>query len=302
MTFQRTAEWDAFGPWILPVTNADDVPRAFRAHPFRFDGGDTIVKVPRNVARRDADPTMHLYDNVLTVNADGLEVLTRDGDSYSTRTIPATSIAAIEHGSDLLDGWFTVYPTEGARVEIRVSGAAGDTVAGLTDRLLDAAAPSDTDGTPSEELRREALPERDVALVNAYRPIARRTSGLTVSAVFSAAAVASTESLLRRLRKGQATRSGAVIATGRSRLVVVTRHHPVSYGPKPDLSLRHIVVLRSALTGASIVPHPSVRDTDLLELAVGADRIVIGLPRDPTKIDTLLADLPLLATGEMEHR
>lgn len=291
MTFERTAEWDAFGPWILPVRTGDDVPRAFRDHPFRFDGDSTIVKVPRNVARRDADPSMHLYDRVLLVDAGGIEVLTREEDGYTGRSIGARSIAAVEYGSDLLDGWLIIYSRDGDRIEFPVSGTAGDMVAALTRQLLDAATGPIPHPTPSQELTRDALEEDDVALVNAFRPVARSTDGLSVQAVLGGARVASKESFLKRVRKGQPRRSGAIIATSDHQIVIVTRHHPISYGPKPDLSLRHIFIVRSSVDAVTISAHPLAFEADLLGVVAGPNRIEIAIPQGLQDAEALRATL-----------
>ena len=52
---QRTAEFDAFGPWLLEVTSSDGWPRAFRDYPFAF-ASILVSKEPRNVTRREANP------------------------------------------------------------------------------------------------------------------------------------------------------------------------------------------------------------------------------------------------------
>ena len=104
MTFERSSEWDAFGPWILPVTREEDVPRAFRSYPFGFDERGRILKVPRNIERRDASPGMHLYDQMLITDRDRLTILTRVDDGHAVSRVPSASIVAVEFGTELLQG------------------------------------------------------------------------------------------------------------------------------------------------------------------------------------------------------
>jgi len=70
----RTAEFDAFGPWILQVSTYDDVPPLFRTVA-NLDGANLALKIPRRIDRRDANPD--LYDQLLIVRDQGMDVLTR---------------------------------------------------------------------------------------------------------------------------------------------------------------------------------------------------------------------------------
>jgi len=70
-----TAEFDAFGPWIDEVRTASAVPRLYRDYPLDLDAARLVLKVPRNIARRDALPTMDLYDHLLVVGPHDLTVL-----------------------------------------------------------------------------------------------------------------------------------------------------------------------------------------------------------------------------------
>ena len=72
----RTAEYDAFGPWILKVATFDDVPPLFRAAA-NLDGAKLALKIPRQIERRNANPRMNLYDQLLIVRDHGMDVLTR---------------------------------------------------------------------------------------------------------------------------------------------------------------------------------------------------------------------------------
>jgi hypothetical protein len=51
-----TPEYDAFGPWVDPVRTAEEVPPLYRDHPVDLAGSRLVLKVPRDIARRDATP------------------------------------------------------------------------------------------------------------------------------------------------------------------------------------------------------------------------------------------------------
>lgn len=109
----RSAEYDAFGPWVVQVDSLDLVPPLYRDHPLDLERAVTVLKVPRNITRRDATPDMDLYDHLIIVGPDRLELLSRSASGYDVLTVEHSEVAAIDHGADLLDGWLTLFTTGG---------------------------------------------------------------------------------------------------------------------------------------------------------------------------------------------
>ena len=70
-------EYARFGPWVDEIASADELPRLYRDHPIDFAAALLVLKVPRNIARRDARPDMDLYDHVVVLEPDRLTVLSR---------------------------------------------------------------------------------------------------------------------------------------------------------------------------------------------------------------------------------
>lgn len=134
----RTAEFDAFGPWIYEVRTPEDVPRLFRSQPVDLGSALLVLKVPRNIARRDADPTMDLYDHLLVATETGLTVLTRvdsGADSgvdsgVAVRTIAWGDVLAVSTCVDLVDGLLTVLTSDGP-VHVPFNGSSQETVLAL---------------------------------------------------------------------------------------------------------------------------------------------------------------------------
>src|SRR5660398_172964 len=83
-----TAEYDAFGPWIYEVRRPDEVPRLFRSHPLDLANALLTVKVPREIERRVANPSMDLYDNLLSLGPESITVLSRRRKEFRARTGP----------------------------------------------------------------------------------------------------------------------------------------------------------------------------------------------------------------------
>jgi len=297
MTFERSAEWDAFGPWILPVTSEEDVPRAFRGYPFAFDQPARILKVPRNVEQRDASPGMHLYDQMLIPEQDRLTILRRVDDGHTVSVVPSATIAAVEFGTELLQGWIAIHVDDGTRVDIVVNAAARDTLADIAHALVEAAAGAEVSEAESDRLPLDALGTGDdVAFVNGYRSVSLRRPGLRVSAAYRGRRPRVADGWVVRLRKGPARLSGAVFARNDRHLVSVSRREWLKRGTAPDLSLRTLIVARARVTGIEVREHGTARGVTTVELLAGAARIEFLVPTDSDAVAALRASLPETAT------
>jgi hypothetical protein len=175
----RTAEHDAFGPWIDTVRTTDEVPRLFRPHGVDPFAARLVLKVPRDIPRRDTDPSMDLYEHLLVVGDRELEVLSRDGSGYGVRRIPFADLVAVRDRVDLLDGLLTLHAADGAELRIPFNGASADVVVELTELLvgLAGAAGGIPDGSPA---RAEAVAPRvdlgadEAGVASAYFDLAAR--------------------------------------------------------------------------------------------------------------------------------
>jgi hypothetical protein len=138
-----TPEFDAFGPWIYEVRTADEVPPLYRAHPIDLEAARMVLKVPRPIERRNATPTMHLYDHLLVAGLDELTVLSRDGDTFGVRSVPYRRIGAAQLSVSLLDGRLRLADATpgsgGELLALAFNGVSLGTVEGLVDLLLEQA-------------------------------------------------------------------------------------------------------------------------------------------------------------------
>ena len=297
MTFERSAEWDAFGPWILPVTREEDVPRAFRGYPFAFDEPGRILKIPRNVERRDASPEMHLYDRMLIPERDRLTILRRVDDGYTVAVVPSATIAAVEFGTELLQGWIAIHVEDGTRVDIVVNAYARDTLADIAQALVETAAGVEASDAVSDRMPLDSLGTGDdVAFVNGYRSVSLRRPGLRVSAAYRGRRPRVADNWLVRLRKGPARLSGGVFARNDRYLVTVSRREWLKRGTTPDLSLRTLIVARARLTGIEVRDHATAQGVTTAELRAGAARLEFLVPTDSDAVAALRASLPATAT------
>lgn len=166
----RSDEFDAFGPWVLPITTLDEVPPLYRGH--RLDLGSALkaVKVPRDITRRDANPTMDLYDHLVVLHEDRLTVLSRGGDGYTTRQVRPEQVLAVEDSTDLLDGRLVLHLSGAGpgRVVLRYNGSSREVIGDLLRALRRVYLPDRPVVAPPAGPRSLALDELgpdDVALV-----------------------------------------------------------------------------------------------------------------------------------------
>lgn len=98
-----TTEYDAFGPWILEIDKKNPVPPLFEPY-VNPEEYQMLIKVPRKIERRRANPNMHLYDYVVGISGDQLHLFKRHENTASSLVIQIDEIMAIENSSDLLAG------------------------------------------------------------------------------------------------------------------------------------------------------------------------------------------------------
>ena len=265
----RSEEYEAFGPWILRVASPADVPRVFAEFPFDF-ASCVVLKVPRDISRRDARAGMHLYDRMIAVGNGALTVLVRTGDFFETTSLVVDEIAVIELGTELVEGWFAATDTSGVRIEIPFNGSSRPMISAVIDRLGPAYAPV------AEPARPEAgtLDGLDVALVGEYHAIAGRR-GLQ---------------LLASQPATPPTLSGAILGASDRELVLIGRRHWVRHSTRPDLSIQETVIVRRHLT-ASSTGGSAIAGVTAVRLRAGKATVEALVPSDSPVVHALLAAL-----------
>lgn len=297
-------EYDRFGPWIDEVRTPSDVPRLFRDHPLDLDAARLVLKVPRNIARRDATPDMDLYDHLLVLDADTLTTLSRrpavaagrrrsaGPAGFTTSTVPLADVVAVRDDVSLLDGRLTIRTRDGSGLAVPYNGSAQARVADLVAGLRPAAADARPGvvGRALLDAARAAGPSPlepghdDVALAGAMREIVRRHPGVTPSACHGRVPLHPSATGLRGLAQlashalSPATLHGAVLATDDVALEVVGRHAWVLRGRSPVHSRCRLVVPLAALDGLHVAPHPAYARATTATLTAGEARLELVVP------------------------
>lgn len=307
-TSPRSAEYDAFGPWVDPVTTPDDVPRLYRDHPLDLAAARLVLKVPRDIARRDATPEMDLYDHLLVLGEDRLTVLSRrtgaapePGRGYDVREIPFDRVAGVRTAVDLLDGRLTVHALAGPPVAVRFNGSSGEVVDRFVAllRLLAWPVPASGPAAPALDLgpgrgrlTRRALGEQEIGLVTVYRDAVDAEPGLRTLAAHPRRTVLPRGGPLGRVTHlvRPMTVQAAIVATDGRELQVFGRARFLTRGRAPVHSESRLVVPLDRVTGVAAQRHPAYPDVTVVTLRAGETAIDLPVPAG-SDAERVLADV-----------
>ncbi|MDR3374456.1 MAG: hypothetical protein P4L98_12080 [Ancalomicrobiaceae bacterium] len=119
-------EYDAFGPWIYTVKAERDMPKRFRAAYDETRDSRFLLKIPRDVERRQAAPGWDLYVAVLAVYDRGLSVIRMTPEGYSTQHLVWADVVALKSYINLLIGRWTLLLRDGTAFTIDYNAVSSD--------------------------------------------------------------------------------------------------------------------------------------------------------------------------------
>ena len=290
-----TAEYDAFGPWIDRVESVDEVPRMFRGYPVDFGAARTVLKFPRDIPRREANPQMDLYDHLLVVTDDRLTILTRDGGGFTEVSVPHDRVAAITDWVNLLDARLVIQTLDGDVVSVAYNGSSNDQVVTLVDLLRELAHRR----APSRRISPAALPplglddlgKKDALMVTSFRELVRREPGVRLVAAHGRTALKSRSGAVSKLLDlvVPATLHACVVGISDTELHLVSRREWIVRGGAPVVSRSRAVIALELVSASTVTAHPRFVGVSVVTLEVGAARIEVLVPDDSVARSVLLA-------------
>lgn len=102
-------EYDRFGPWIIEIKEAGEVPPQFDREKDRILEAAKAYKIPVNVERRKLKPGMPMYDFVLALHDDYIDIMERHEGVVTVASINYSDIQILEKVNDLLNGHIFIY-------------------------------------------------------------------------------------------------------------------------------------------------------------------------------------------------
>ena len=284
----RSAEFDAFGPWVDQVRNASEVPGLYRDYPVDFTASRLVLKVPRNISRRDALPTMDLYDHLIIVAPAALTVLSRTGSSFTDCSLGYADIVAITDTVDLVDGRLSILTRAGDTLAVPYNGSSQEVITRLIDVLgeLTRAAPRSaaamilpaTDAPPALDLL--DLGKHDVGLVTSYFDLLRHHFGASLLAAHGRTGLTPRGGPLTRAVHAlyPMTLHGAVLCRTETELHILGRKAWLVRGNAPDLSRSHSTIPLGAIDRVTVAPHPKYLAAVVVTVRLGEATFDIVLP------------------------
>ncbi|WP_291379035.1 hypothetical protein [Demequina sp.] len=310
--FKGVSEYDRFGPWIDEVTEPEDVPPLYRSFPLDFSAERLVLKVPRNITRRNANPDMDLYDHLILLGQERLTVLSRrkgrpsrqesgakssdSGEGYDVVTIQCADIVAIRNMLNLLDGRLTVSTAEGTPIVVSYNGSAADVVAMFVSALRETACvkPASRVGqallAAGGPLARPAVirgPGRvDTFLASAFLEAHSANPRLSAWAAHGRRRVApdpaGAQGSMERLKHALSpmTLHGALFAADEDALEVFGRHSWLVRGRGAIYSTAQLVIPFGAPERLDMARHPLYPDVTVATVGAGEWSAEMPVPRD----------------------
>jgi len=121
-------EYDAFGPWLLQIGSAAEMPPRFRSAYDDLRHADHLIKIPRAIDRRDAFPGADLYGAAFALDGDGITLLTApEGEKgFVRRHLAWDEVAAVRTVSNLLHAEFVLLLKEGDALTVTYNSVSTD--------------------------------------------------------------------------------------------------------------------------------------------------------------------------------
>ena len=104
VTARQKEEYDRFGPWAYLVTKPEDMPPHFDPWYEELRDATIMLKLPRDVERRDTSAGKDLYIGLLAARNDRVTYLSLDGEEVKRRDLLYTEVVAVALSQELLLG------------------------------------------------------------------------------------------------------------------------------------------------------------------------------------------------------
>jgi hypothetical protein len=279
-------DFASFGPWVDEVRELAEVPPLYRGHDIDFEAVTLVLKIPRNIDRRDANPFMDLYDALVIVDDKKTTILTRAGADYSTATMWHTRLIALTNSTDLLDGWIELISDDGAPVLIHYNGSSQANIERLLRTLRhhsNALFAPDANVAPlpiRPPLTGLDQHEQDYGLASEWSSRMSNEAGVELLAAYASSIVAPNGGVFSRAthRIRPTVFHGATIGASATELHVIHRRNWLRRNTKADISLVHTVVLRRSGAELASIPHPTYNRVSTLRITKGAGEIRLLVP------------------------
>jgi hypothetical protein len=272
MSLASTAEYDAFGPWILEVAVARDLPRLFSDAD--LTGSRLALKVPRSIERRYASPSMDLYDYLVVARDDSLTILSRVDQGYSSYVVTFDEIVLIEVSVNLLVGRLRLLTADGSEFALPFNAVSESLIAKLVDLLRASAgrslARANFDAEPPPA--RDDLGVQDVWITTQFRDLVRAQPDLDYFGGYGRTRLTPRGGFLARaaylLRP--AVLHAVIVCGSPTELVLLSSREWMLRGRGANYTRARTIIRPSSVTSVSSAEHPTFPGINVVTLHLGS--------------------------------
>ncbi len=298
---RQREEYDRFGPWAYPVRSRDEMPPRFDPWYEELKDSTLIIKLPREIERREAKPGSDLYVKLLAVGKEGIIHLSLTRDGISRQDFSFDRIAALRLAQELLHGELRIDLASGKNVVILFNTVSADLIEGFIDAVRAGRALGLSQKGPRlSPARRAPEPEdENILFKNLLVALRERIDGLTLMAYQPPRALAGSKGgqsglggVLARLLRWKL--DGCLVAGTASELVLLVRGTGMPrLGKSKGYRYEEIYLSAHAIGGVSVEPRT---------LANGLPFFALRIKVEGCDYELLFEDDPSFLVEELSAR
>ena len=281
------SEYDSFGPWAYEINDSYPLPRLFAPFFSADDKAILMIKIPRQIDRKDASPDMDLYDFVLALYEDKLRILERKGNEVADHLIPAESFMGIRIYEKLLMAGCTVFSDNES-----VSFPFNSTSMALIRKFADLSIEKLQDKGPAgHTVDVSSLPVSgetpdSILLTNLLHEEQVKTEGIAVGAKQAGIPInrrTDTRSDIERMLWKELNPEALYLYTAKDLIILELGSFP-NRGGTTELGYTYTILPFNRITGMEITDSKTYKDLKKCVLSLGQNRITYHFAQDNAQV------------------
>ena len=276
-------EYDSFGPWLTEIKSEDDMPRRFRSHFADHADAKYLIKVPKNVDRRQLRPGMDLFEALIAVGDKGIFLARLHESGVWTQQSNWEDIAAVCSYGDRLQGIWTLYLRDGNRPNLTFNKVSTDLMDEVTDYVRSHLVP---DQEQTEELETQngleiEFSDEDLFFGSSLLELRRRKGGPFAPIHFEPQGQPCIDEEGKR-----SVTTGVLILDSPKELVIVNRGDPSHRKGEAWYAANDLFIPYARITDCSVLAAPMMGSGHFQTLVLRMDGQVIEQPclQDPSAV------------------
>lgn len=294
---KRNKEYDAFGPWIYEIDEEHEIPGIFRGRYNEDEASLLLFKVPRNIERRKAGPSMDLYDYLIGARDEYLHILKRNGKRVTEIKVGYGGIFAVKDMHALLKGELILFTDKG-QVKLTYNTVSEEIIAKLINIIEDKI--SGARWLAMEGMPVECEPDRagsvDILFYNLFHKLKGLNQGIRLVAYQPALYADGKLTIIERLKGMRVAYSTVAFIAGDKELIIIERETPGKRNVAEELAYSCLYVPYQSIRGAGSYCFDEEGGLSVAEIAAGSEKFSYVFENGNTRMPELCRSIS--AAGE----